>query len=438
MSLKIHYGEQNSCQLSSDTVSVVEPSDAKSLPKIAEAVRAGLAKPIGFPPLVDTTVPGDTVAVAVSQRIPQAEQVVLGAIAALMDAGVEPRDIAVVTTVKFSDEATLTQGIDELSAGGVQFVLHEPHKVSEESVSEGSVSEDSAPEKNVTGQQEEATAMVGIMSDDQPLRFHRIIAEADFVLPIGLSEPQRAVHAEATMQASKFASLYPEFSDAATIARFSKNQNKPAPKSREKLYKQQEESGWLLGVLCIVQVVASKGNDIAAVFAGDAIDVTKAATQHSEAAWCPVSEQQADLVIAAVSGTQQQTWQNVAQAIHAAERLVSPGGAIAILTELKEKPRGGLRRLRNADDLAEVQRKLVRDEDEYAGPALQLAQALENGPVFLMSKLPLAEVESLGITPIANETELQRLVSNHDKTIVIEEAHRLVPRLAGDASATSN
>lgn len=407
MSVKFHFGEHQTFELADDPQSVLRPNSDEVLADVAAEVRGRLAEPLDFPPLAATTVPGDTAAIALGRGVPQPEQVVLGAIAALLDAGVEPTDIAVVSCEKFSDERSLTRGIDSLGAAGVKFVLHEPA-------------------------QEESTAMVGVLRDDEPLRFNRALAEADFVLPIGTLEPTRQVFADSQpVPTSKFASLYPHFSDEPTQTRFQKNSKKLAPKSRRKLFDQQEEAGWLLGVLCTIQIIPGRDNQVAAVVVGEAGQAAEAAESAMRAIWSPLCEETADLVVAALPGTSdQQTWENLDHALAAAERVVSPSGSIALLCEINEKARGALRRLRDADDLAEVERKLMRDEDANAGIALRLVQAIARGPVYLMSRLPKGEVESLGMTPIASEAELKRLISNHESTIIIEEAHRLTPQVS--------
>ncbi len=85
-------------------------------------------------------------------------------------------------------------------------------------------------------------------------------------------------------------------------------------------------------------------------------------------------------------------------------------------------------RLREAVDFGEVQRELSRDEANQAHPALVLAKALEEGPVYLRSKLPSEAVESLGMTAIESDAELARLAAGRAHCIIIEEAQRLVPR----------
>jgi hypothetical protein len=133
-------------------------------------------------------------------------------------------------------------------------------------------------------------------------------------------------------------------------------------------------------------------------------------------------------VIAALAGDDdEQTWENLARALTASERVRLPDGAIAVCSNLAEPPAGSLNRLAEAVDLATAQRELRRDPAHDAHSARVLAQALERGPVYLKSRLPADVVESLGMTPIESDAELSRLAASRRHCVVIEEAQRLRP-----------
>jgi hypothetical protein len=87
-------------------------------------------------------------------------------------------------------------------------------------------------------------------------------------------------------------------------------------------------------------------------------------------------------------------------------------------------------RLREAVDFAAVARGLRGAAGPDARAALILAQALDQGSVYLRSRLPADLVESLGMTPVVADAELSRLAAGRRHCVVIEEAQRLRPRLA--------
>jgi hypothetical protein len=52
------------------------------------AVRQALAKPLGFPPLRDSVVPGDRVVLALGENVPLPAALVAGAVLELIEAGI--------------------------------------------------------------------------------------------------------------------------------------------------------------------------------------------------------------------------------------------------------------------------------------------------------------------------------------------------------------
>ena len=56
------------------------------------ATRQALAEPLEYPPLVASMVPGDRVAIAVDETVPQVGEVVLGVVQALRSGGIEDDD----------------------------------------------------------------------------------------------------------------------------------------------------------------------------------------------------------------------------------------------------------------------------------------------------------------------------------------------------------
>ena len=367
----------------------------------AAAVGEALANPQGFPALDLATIPGDRVAVAINAEVPQMASILRGAIAALMEAHVAPAMITVVSTGQIEHRDQLDGQLAGMGASAVFFELHDPDD-------------------------ERALAMIGVSGDGEPVRLNRTVAEADFVLPIGVG--RLAVNERAPLV--KFASLFPQFSSREARERAQLQAVSESVKQRKRLAASINEAGWLLGVGMTVSIVPGAEGGVAAVLAGDPEIVAREATARSQAIWERTAEQQGDLVIAAVAGDhREQTWENLARALSAAGAMVEPGGAIALCTELDEPPSGSMTRLLEAVDFGEVQQELAQDNAVEAHPAMVLARALESGPVYLRSRLPPDVVVSLGMTPIEDDEELSRLAAHRQHCVVIEEAQRVVPRL---------
>lgn len=396
------FGAAAQCKLPLEeyTLLSAETDEHPRLDDPAAAVRAALAAPLGFPPLVAATAPGDTVAIALASDVPRSQEVVRGVIGALLEAGVAPAMVTVVSLRKIEGREALENELAALNAEGVKFELHDPDD-------------------------EQAIAMVGVNSAKEPLRLNRTLAEADLVLPVFAQRlPEGGEREE-----SKFAGLFPQFSNSETAARVRLESGNESPKVQKRLRAEADEAGWLLGVQMTVSVVPGANEGVAAVLAGDPDEVLRAGGDLTREIWERTAGEQGDLVIAAVAGDErEQTWENLARAVAAASLVVAPGGAIAVCSELDAPPTGPLLRLRDAVDFGEVQRELSRDEANEAHPALVLAKALEEGPVYLRSKLSSEAVESLGMTAIESDAELARLAAGREHCIIIEEAQRLVPR----------
>jgi hypothetical protein len=272
--------------------------------------------------------------------------------------------------------------------------------------------------------------MMGLTASGRPLRLNRTLVEADFVLPVAAA--RLATRGGAAR--AKFAGLFPQFSNRETIERFDSRRVASSPSKRAEERVEVNEAGWLLGVGMCVRVVAGPGGGVSAVLAGDPATVAREAAARCREIWeRPVTEQ-GDLVIAALAGAdEEQTWENLARAIAASERVRLPDGAIAVCSNLADLPAGSINRLAEAVDLAEAQRDLRRDRARDAHSARVLVQALERGPVYLKSRLPAEVVESLGMTPIESDAELSRLAASRGHCVVIEEAQRLRPHFVAAA-----
>lgn len=382
------------------------PSDCllgpKPLPQITdpiEAVRDALARPLAFPPLTDATAPGDRGAVALARGVPRAEQVAVGAVRAMVDAGIEPADIAVVletplpTVEKLRHELFVATGVD---------VRIEVHQAGEET----------------------ACAMLGVTAAGRALRINRTLTDADVMLPIGVARPR----VEAEGSAGRFAALTPGFSDEPTQRRFRKSEVGVSAKRSKAHRAEVDEAGWLMGVMFTLQTTAGPDDSVLGVFAGEPQAAANAAAQLATDAWTVPADHAADLVIAVIgSHPHGNSWERVEHALLAAEAYLRRGGAIVVCTDALDRPRGALRRLVDDQDYPRLEAQLRQVDLPYAGPALQLATVLEHSSVYLRSPLPVADAESLGMTAVDDEVELERLVGRYQRCLVLDQADRLVP-----------
>jgi hypothetical protein len=139
------------------------------------------------------------------------------------------------------------------------------------------------------------------------------------------------------------------------------------------------------------------------------------------------------LVIATVTGgAEAQTWNNVGRALATAERLAAEGGAVAICSNLDQPPGESLGRLIGADDLADTQRRLLRDHADDSWPAWLIARALQRGPVYFLSQLSTETIEDMGLAPVADIAELMRLAGRHESVVVLPDSQHAVATVIGE------
>jgi nickel-dependent lactate racemase len=396
-----HFGSGTSCQLELDDFAYVRPASHESISPqdLAEHVRAAFKMPVGYPPLAEAAVPGDQVVVALRHGLPLLKQILAGASAALRDAGVEPSQATFLCTPEMARSDSL---LEQLAAeNDIQLERHDPTNIKD-------------------------CAFFGVTQSGQGLRMNRKLCDADVVLPIGLTTIDLA-----DQQCDKYGGLFPHFCDEETIARYHDCKKADSAKHRENRRREIDESGWLLGVGMTVQVVPGAGGTVAAVLAGEPTAVAQAATEKYRQVWSRPVAARGDLVIATITGpTGEQSWDNFARALTAAQSVLEPGGAIAICSELANAPGPSLRRLLGSGDYARLERKLQRDRFADSRTALLVCRALEQGPVYLHSQLDANVVEGLGLAPIESDAELLRLAKSYRCPVVLEDAHRLLPTLS--------
>ncbi|MCA9269007.1 MAG: hypothetical protein KDA41_11080, partial [Planctomycetales bacterium] len=222
--------------------------------------------------------------------------------------------------------------------------------------------------------------------------------------------------------------LFPTFADEASQQRFFAISSVDDQVHRKRREQEAEEAAWLLGVMLTVQTLPGGGDRLLQVLAGERNAVAARGGQLCEAAWAFDVERRASLVVASVAGgSEQQTWDNFARALHAARQLALPGGAIALCTELATAPGAALQRLAAGDTFDEALSELRRDRTADALPAAELRRALESHHVFLLSRLDADFVESLGVAPVESAEDIARLSTRHESCILLGAAQFAAP-----------
>ena len=359
----------------------------------AAAMAAALVEPLGMPALSHCVVSGDHVTLALDHGLPQAPALVAGVVSTLLEAGIEPGNIAILQTIDDA-QASADDPREALAADvaeKIELITHDPADKDE-------------------------LRYLASTREGRPIYLNRRIHGADLVLPIGCLRVDAApgyhgIHG----------GLYPTFSDERARRRFRVPSVK---KSKARSRRQEaEEVAWLLGLTMTIQVVPAADGQVLHILAGNVSEVLRQGRRLCKHAWGNSVPCRASLVVAAIDGgPRQQTWENVARALAAARRVVADGGAIAICTDLMDAPGPALRQLVNEADRDAALREIRKHRMIDVIPATELVRTMDCASVYLLSRLQSEQVEPLGVAPVANIGELMRLSSRYPSCILLSSA----------------
>ena len=395
------------------------------------AVAAALEQPLEYPPLAQTTTPGDRVVVVLGSGLPQVAQVTAAVVQTLMATGIDPDGITILRS-NAPGGAGFQPANPDASGVGVPPASSDAGSVGVPPVNPDALEN---PLGLIPGPAAERIrllthdparrrdlAYLAASEGGEPILLNRLLTDADVVLPVGCMQRERSagyygIHT----------TIYPDYSDQHTQARFRKHDRFTGNGHHRELQHEVNHVAWLLGVNFSVQVVPAAGDGILHVLAGQSDVVRRQCRELYRAAWNRSVAHRANLVVAAIEGGQQQTWENLGRVLESASGLVEDDGAIAVCCDLAAAPGPALQRLIGAPSREEAVRQIRRENPRDALPALQLARTLETSRVYLLSRLDPALVEDLEMIPIARPEELVRLTQHQSSCLVLANAvHAMV------------
>ncbi|MEO1495997.1 MAG: hypothetical protein AAFV43_02480 [Planctomycetota bacterium] len=357
-----------------------------------QAVLAALAAPVEFPALELSLTPDDHVAIALDGSTPGAETIVDTLVERLVDYGIGPKRIAVVT-----DDPRAAQRLREAEEDrGVIVETHDPSD-------------------------EEQLCFAGLTKAERTLRVNRTLFEADVVLPITTEHP--GDHAED----GPFDGLFPRFFDRETIDRMTRVRTLTSARARGGDYasarrNETDEAGWMLGAAIQTRVIPGRDGAAETVVFGEARAVYRDAHATAKRVWQSAAPDPAPLVIARLDGdATTQTWSDLARALATADQLVASDGAVVLWTDFDQPIGPALSQLGDCDNYDHAASELAEETGDEALFAWRLAQALERGPVFWRSRLPRTTIDDLGVGVLEDESQLLRLAERFGTCILLEQ-----------------
>ena len=360
------------------------------------ATAATLAEPLDYPPFAQSTTPVDRVVLALDRGVPEVAAITVAVVRALADAGVGLDGVSVL-----QDQADRNAEADDpcrlipaTLRRRVTLLSHDPANRRE-------------------------LAYLAADEAGEAILIHRALHEADVVLPIGCLRDDHSAGYFGIHSA-----VYPAFSDTKTLQRFRGfgSLNGRSGRRRE-LDAAVDHVAWLLGINFTIQIVPAAGGQVMHVLAGQSDSVRRRGRELYHAAWDWTASERASLVVAAIEGGPgQQTWENVGRTLHVAQRFVEPGGAIAVCCDLAAPPGPAMQRLASESSREAALRHVGKERPVDALPAAQIAHALDNTKVYLLSRLEPSVVEELDMVPVGGPDELCRLARRHPSCVLLPNA----------------
>jgi nickel-dependent lactate racemase len=395
----LRYGNNSSIELTlaADVIpGEVGIARGEPLADLGQAVPAALADPLDYPPLAQSILPADRVVLALDHGTPQLPQITASVVQTLVDSGVEPESISVLPSPA-DREARCGNPCRLLAASlreRITVLTHDP-----------------------TDRRQ--LAYLAANAAGEAILVNRALHEADVVISIGCLRAN-----ETAGYFGIHGAIFPAFSDFKTIQRFRSLESLNGRGNRRRdLTAEAENVAWLLGVNFTIQVVPGAGDRVLHVLAGQSQSVERRGSDLYRAAWSwPVADR-ASLVVAGIEGdATQQTWENVGRTLQAAARFVEEDGAIVVCCDLAANPGPALRRVAHAKSPESALRHVEQQRPADALPAAQLAHALREHKVYLLSQLDPSVVEELDVIPIGKPEELNRLARQHGSCIMLSNA----------------
>ena len=361
-------------------------------PAVARLLRATINAPLGYPPLNQAILPGDHVTLAVDPDLPQVAEVVGEVLNDLIETGANPADLTVLLASE--EQRTAIAAASPAWNADVKLTVHDP--------------------------EDEAThAYLAATSDGRPIYLNRVIGDADVFIPVGVQRlsgalDDRGVHG----------GWFPAFSSSEAQARHQSPGNIEWQAHRRRRRQETEEAAWLLGARLVIQIVPGPAGGILGAWCGDCDEVARGAGGACQAAWSHEVERPAELVLAVIDGeTSRQSWPQVARALAMAAIAAIEGGVIVLWTNLAAIPGPALMSLSDFESDDDEQRlSLLKQRSADAMAAKVVADCLLRYRVYLHCQLNDGVLEGMGLTPLHDIAELQRLVNNSATVVAIGSA----------------
>lgn len=358
-----------------------------------------LLTPMELPPLSQCVVPGDRICMVIDPTTPEV--------------------VKLITEVRQQFLDTVSTELD------FSLLLPADTDGSEWNAVIGSLPKDFASKTAIKihdPEDELQTVYLASTANGNRIYLNQLVVDADLIITIGTIAWDPSVGLRGTTS-----SVYPAMSNKETLSesrRLSHVELNPADRNsrREGI----DEIGWLIGTQFTVQAIPDDEGNIGKLLCGAPETVMAEGRQILMEQRQLHGTLDSDLIllsIAPVNGIV--SWKDLGHAVALASRLASDDTRIAVVADLHEQISPTLQMLKRCKEPEDLVKPLSLEPTFDALETIQLIQALGSSPIFLLSQLPTALVEDLGMLPIESADELQRLLSKADRPAILHGANFL-------------
>ncbi|MBE6428877.1 MAG: hypothetical protein E7028_09945 [Planctomycetaceae bacterium] len=414
MNIKLHYGLDSELKISSDDQNLLyfhgqNTPTALGAEELLSEVRQSLETPINFPSFRECLLDDDRLVIPIAPGIPQIE-LILQSVLKYVFSGPEIHRPAYVTILRTKeDEAAGKPRLekilsDESMKKRVEIVTHHPEK-------------------------KEETAWLGVAATNETIVINRKMFDAEMVLPIGYFLPKNT-----SGNLGIHTAIYPLFSDEQTQKRYENYGPQLHASNHELMHQLKDEAAEAtrqLGVQCMIQVVpgipARGKTGIARVMVGEFHELEVDGYSLYREIWTNHSSQKPELVLASVTGTAASDWSSVMAALVNASRLApNDGGIIVLCSELGGELPRSLEIWRHVQNFETAAKFIRREELPDAALAVEMLRVLTTHRVFFLSRLDGNLLEEIGIMPLTDEMEFERLLAKCHSFSILPDAQRII------------
>lgn len=365
-----------------------------SVKDLSAAIQEALGKPLDFPAIELAIVPGDRVVLAIDPSMPQLPSVVAGVVGYLIERNVDPQQLTIVVAGhQPADAEAIGTSIAQITSVQIPIELHD------------------ADDSN-------KVAYVAANHEAEPIYVNRTLVDAEVVIPISCARGRGSLDYLGSN------TIFPRLSDRKTRGRFYSLARLEKQSEHDKLQAWADEAAWWVGLSVGVQIVPGRDGEIVGVLAGSPAALEEAAQRLMESAWKTSVAEPAEVVLALIDGGRsQQTWDNVARAIHVAHKVTARGGSIIICSQLAQVPGRALRKLTDPDrSSGTLAKQLSSDASDDALAAAVILAVVSEYHIYLYSEIASETIEEFGMGAIENLGQLQHLLGQHASMLLLGSA----------------